>query len=99
MADPGLQDRFRGCLLGLGVQVRLSVRPAHLHPLRIEGARLLALAVSFASHMPQFERASFFGELVSACESAEYRGKIEEAAEVQAPAELARLGNRIEALH
>jgi poly(ADP-ribose) glycohydrolase ARH3 len=37
--------------------------------------------------------------LVSACESAEYRGKLDEASRVQAPEQLAGLGNRIEALH
>ncbi len=42
---------------------------------------------------------AFFLELSAACESSEFRAKIEEAARVQAPEQLAGLGNRIEALH
>jgi poly(ADP-ribose) glycohydrolase ARH3 len=80
-------------------QARLSALPTHVHPLGIEGAQLLALAVALASGMPRFERDTFLGELRSACESAAYRDKFEDAARVQSPEELARLGNRIEALH
>lgn len=49
--------------------------------------------------MERFNRADFFAELRTACESAEYRAKLEEGAQVQAPDDLAGLGNRIEALH
>jgi poly(ADP-ribose) glycohydrolase ARH3 len=49
--------------------------------------------------MEHFDRAAFFGVLLAACESTEYRARIEEAARVQAPEQLAGLGNRIEALH
>src|SRR5207253_8208020 len=65
----------------------------------IEGAQLLALAVALCSHADRFDRAAFFRELLSACESADYREKIDEASRVQAPEQLAGLGNRIEALH
>jgi poly(ADP-ribose) glycohydrolase ARH3 len=83
----------------LAEQARLSALPTHVHPLGIEGAQVLALAVALASRTARFERPAFFGELLSACESAAYRDKIEEAARAQSPEELARLGNRIEALH
>src|SRR5262249_60192140 len=43
--------------------------------------------------------AGFFAELLGACTSEEYRAKIEAAAGIQAPEDLASLGNRIEALH
>jgi poly(ADP-ribose) glycohydrolase ARH3 len=80
-------------------QARLSALPTHRHPLGIEGAQLLALAVAHCSRAERFERAGFFAELLAACESAEYRAKLEEASRVQCPDDLAALGNRIEALH
>jgi poly(ADP-ribose) glycohydrolase ARH3 len=49
--------------------------------------------------MDRFEHSCFFAELVAACESGEYRAKIEAAALIRSPADLAGLGNRIEALH
>src|SRR5262245_44404037 len=48
----------------------------YLHPLGIEGAQLLALAVALCSRMDRFDRAFYFAELLAACESAEYRAKI-----------------------
>lgn len=80
-------------------QARLSALPTHLHPLGIEGARLLALAVALASREGPFDRAAFFAELTAACESDEYRAKLVSAAAVRTPGDLAELGNRIEALH
>src|SRR5205085_6871738 len=41
----------------------------------------------------------FFAELLRACASDEYRAKLEGAARVRRPEDLAELGNRIEALH
>src|SRR5262249_1007186 len=69
------------------------------HPLGIEGAQLLALAVALCSGMEQFDRAAFFAGLLGACESAEYRDKLEVAEGVRAVEDLAGLGNRIEALN
>ena len=63
------------------------------------GAQLLALAVALCSHSDGFDRVAFFRELLLACESAEYRGKLDEARQVQATEQLAGLGNQIEALH
>jgi len=90
---------FRDDRQRLWHQACLSALPTHLHPLGIEGAQLLALAVALCSRMDHFDRAGFFAELLGACASVEYRAKIEAAAEVQAPEDLAGLGNRIEALH
>jgi poly(ADP-ribose) glycohydrolase ARH3 len=80
-------------------QARLSALPTHLHPLGIEGAQLLALAVALCSSVERFDRAAFFAELLGACDSEEYRSKIEEASRAQGLDDLAELGNRIEALH
>ena len=90
---------FRNDPRRLREQARLSSLPTHRHPLGIEGAQLLALAVAFCSGMQRFDRATFFDLLLRACVSAEYRAKLEEAGRVQVPDDLAGLGNRIEALH
>jgi poly(ADP-ribose) glycohydrolase ARH3 len=90
---------FRDDRRRLWDQARRSALPTHTHPLGIAGAQLLAAAVALCSGMERFDRTAFFAELLGACESAEYRAKLEEAAGVRAPAELAGLGNRIEALH
>jgi poly(ADP-ribose) glycohydrolase ARH3 len=80
-------------------QARLSALPTHVHPLGIEGAQLLALAVALCTEAQPFDRPAFFARLREACTSPEFRGQIERAAAVRAPEELAELGNRIEALY
>lgn len=90
---------FRDDRQRLREQARLSALPTHLHPLGIEGAQLLAVAVALCSSMNEFDRGGFFAELLRACTLREYRSQIEAAAAVRAPEDLARLGNRIEALH
>jgi poly(ADP-ribose) glycohydrolase ARH3 len=90
---------FRDDRRRLWEEARASALPTHLHPLGIEGAQLLALAVALCSRMERFDRTAFFAELVSACESGPYRAQIEAAARVQTLEELARLGNGIEALY
>jgi poly(ADP-ribose) glycohydrolase ARH3 len=90
---------FRDDRPRLWEQARLSALPTHVHPLGIEGAQLLALAVGLCTGMEGFDRAAFFSELLGACSSAEYRAKMETAAVIRSPEELAGLGNRIEALH
>ena len=90
---------FRDDHRRLGEQARLSSLPTHLHPLGIEGAQLLALAIGLCSTMERFNHDSFFAELLVACESEAYRTKLEAAARVKAPEDLVELGNRIEALH
>jgi poly(ADP-ribose) glycohydrolase ARH3 len=79
-------------------QARLSALPTHRHPLGVEGAQLLALAVALCSRMERFDRDCFFTPLLSACQSPEYRTKMEMAARSSSPSELAGLGNGIEAL-
>ena len=90
---------FRDDQRRLWEQARLSALPTHRHPLGIEGAQLLALAVALCSGMERFDRAGFFAGLQAACESAEYRAKLEAAEQVRTPDDLAGLGNQIEALH
>src|SRR5262249_19566628 len=90
---------FRDDPRKLAEQARASALPTHRHPLGIEGAQLLALAAGLCSRADRFDRPAFFAELLAACASEDFRGKIEEAARVQAPEDLVALGNRIEALH
>lgn len=90
---------FREDPVRLWEQARLSALPTHRHPLGVEGGQLLALAVALCSRMEQFDRNSFFSELLARCESAEYRSKLEVASLAQAADDLAVLGNEIEALH
>jgi poly(ADP-ribose) glycohydrolase ARH3 len=89
---------FRDDRLRLLDQARRSALPTHRHPLGIEGAQLLALAIAHCSRVERLDRAAFFEELLSACASAPYRAKIEEAAGMRSHSELMRLGNGIEAL-
>lgn len=89
---------FRGDRPKLWEQARLSALPTHLHPLGIEGAQILALAVALVSQVRLFDRSLFFAELQAACESAAYRTKLEAANAVRSAADLNQLGNRIEAL-
>jgi poly(ADP-ribose) glycohydrolase ARH3 len=90
---------FRDHRARLWEQARLSALPTHVHPLGIEGAQLLALAAALCSRMERFDSATFFGELLAACQSGDYRAKLEQAAATRTAGELAALGNRIEALH
>jgi poly(ADP-ribose) glycohydrolase ARH3 len=90
---------FRDDRRRLWDQARRSALPTHVHPFGVEGAQLLALAVALCSGTERFDRAGFFAELVAACASPEYRSQMEQAARVQAPDDLAGLGNRIEALY
>jgi poly(ADP-ribose) glycohydrolase ARH3 len=89
---------FRDDRRRLWEQARLSALPTHLHPLGVEGARLLALAIALGSRGQPFDRLAFFGELLSACESTQYRDKIAAAAGARSAEDLAALGNGIEAL-
>lgn len=90
---------FRDDRRRLWEQTRLSALPTHVHPLGVEGAQLLALAVALCSRMEALDRDSFFAELHKACTAAEYRAKIEAVKGIRGPEDLAALGNRIEALH
>ncbi|HEX5269927.1 MAG TPA: ADP-ribosylglycohydrolase family protein [Gemmataceae bacterium] len=78
-------------------QARRSALPTHTHPLGIEGAQLLAVAVALCLRPTEFDRAAFFEELLRRCQSDEYRGRLERAAAAQSPEDVARLGNGIKA--
>src|SRR5262249_17694526 len=78
-------------------QAELSARPTHLHPLGIEGAQLLAVAVAHCIRSESLDRSAFFDELRERCRSDVFRFKIDLAATARTPAELPALGNGIQA--
>lgn len=79
-------------------QSRFSALPTHVHPLGIEGAQLIALAVAHTSNVEEFNRERFFTDLLQHCRSAEYSDKLKSAATIQSASELLSLGNGIEAV-
>jgi poly(ADP-ribose) glycohydrolase ARH3 len=89
---------FRDDLDQLWQQARLSAEPTHLHPLGIEGAQLLALAVALASQTETLDRRDFIDRLLEACVSDEYRERLEQARGMESPDELCLLGNGIAAV-
>jgi poly(ADP-ribose) glycohydrolase ARH3 len=78
-------------------QARLSALPTHVHPLGIEGAQVLALAVGLASTIEVFDRDTFFAGLAEKCTSPEYSGPLRRAAKLSDVRNLALFGNGIEA--
>lgn len=79
-------------------QARQSALPTHLHPLGIEGAQLLALAVSCCVGSERLNPAEFFDTLAAVCATSEFRDRIGRASRIASPDGLSDLGNGIEAL-
>jgi poly(ADP-ribose) glycohydrolase ARH3 len=78
-------------------QARLSALPTHVHPLGIEGAQVLALAVGLASSIEEFVRDDFFAAVAQRCSSLEFSGPLRRAAQLSDIRDLGRFGNGIEA--
>ncbi len=78
-------------------QAKLSALPTHVHPLGIEGAQVLALAVGLASTIDEFVREDFFDALAGRCTSLEFSGPLRRAAKLTDVRDLGRFGNGIEA--
>lgn len=88
---------FRNAPDLLWEQAKLSALPTHVHPLGIEGAQVLALAVALASQGAPLNREEFFGRLAERCDSLEYAGPLRRAAKIDSPKDLGLFGNGIEA--
>lgn len=86
---------FRDDFERLWTQARASAWPTHRHPLGIEGAQLLALAIGLVSGWDSFDRERFFAALLEKVESEVYRDKLTLASSTQS---LTGLGNGIQAL-
>ena len=78
-------------------QAKLSALPTHVHPLGIEGAQILALAVGQASTMNDLVREEFFANLSDRCAWLEFSGPLGRAARLTDIRDLGRFGNGIEA--
>ncbi len=83
----------------LAEQAERSARPTHTHPLGIEGAQLLALAVgTVVASGDKFESPHVFDLLLERCRNAEFRDRITCATHLKDEQELSQLGNGIAAL-
>jgi len=78
-------------------EARLSALPTHVHPLGIEGAQLLALAVALALRGPPFDRKAFYRELARHAQSEEFRWALSVAARLRPGDSVGGLGNSLEA--
>ena len=78
-------------------EARLSAWPTHQHPLGIEGAQLLAMAMALLAREPIFARDHFYGELRSRATLDEYRWLLDSAAILTSDDTVSFLGNGIEA--
>lgn len=78
-------------------QARLASLPTHIHPLGIEGAQVVALAVALASTADELDRGQFFEKLASRCVSLEYSGPLGRASRLSDVRDLGLFGNGIEA--
>ncbi len=79
-------------------QAELSALPTHVHPLAIEGAQLVALAVALAVAGRWSGRDAFFGELQRRCRTSEYRARLTTAWGLSRTADLPVLGNSVRAI-
>ncbi len=78
-------------------QAERSALPTHRHPLGIEGAQLLALAVALAARQPTFDRSKFYRELIARCRSEEFDWQLKAASKLKRHYSIDFLGNSLEA--
>jgi poly(ADP-ribose) glycohydrolase ARH3 len=78
-------------------EARYSALPTHVHPLGIEGAQLLAIAVALALRPGPLERKPFYRELRRRATTEEFRWHLDMAARLRPGDSLAGLGNSLEA--
>jgi poly(ADP-ribose) glycohydrolase ARH3 len=78
-------------------QAGLSALPTHTHPLGIEGAQLLAVAIARALRTTTFDRKAFYSELLGCAATEEFRWHISVAAKLKPGDSLAGLGSTLHA--
>jgi poly(ADP-ribose) glycohydrolase ARH3 len=79
------------------VEAKFSTLPTHIHPLGIEGAQLLAVAVALAIRPGPLDRRAFYGELLRRVASEEYRWAVSAAARLKRGDTFSFLGSSLEA--
>jgi poly(ADP-ribose) glycohydrolase ARH3 len=88
---------FHADLDKVAEQARLSALPTHLHPIGIEGAQLLAMAVALAARGSPFDRKAFYEELIARCKEDEFRWQLGAASKLRRKHTFGFLGNSLEA--
>jgi poly(ADP-ribose) glycohydrolase ARH3 len=78
-------------------EARLSALPTHVHPLGIEGAQLLAVAVALAARGSPFDRREFYRELRRRARDEEFRWAVGAASRLRPGDTVSMLGNSLEA--
>jgi poly(ADP-ribose) glycohydrolase ARH3 len=78
-------------------EARLSALPTHVHPLGIEGAQVLAVAVALAVRGAPLDRREFYRELLRRAESEEFRWHLSAAARLRRGNTITFLGSSLEA--
>jgi len=78
-------------------QATASAHPTHRHPLGVEGARLLALAVAMAAQGPPLDRAAFYRELARDCREIEFAWQLRAARRMRDRHSLGFLGSSLPA--
>lgn len=78
-------------------QARLSALPTHVHPLGVEGAQLMAVAVALALRPGSLDRRAFYRELLRRAQSEEFRWAVSAAARLRRGDTVAFLGSSLEA--
>jgi poly(ADP-ribose) glycohydrolase ARH3 len=78
-------------------EARLSALPTHTHPLGVEGAQLLAVAVALAALPGPLDRKGFYRELLRRARSEEFRWAVGTAARLRRGDTVAVLGNSLAA--
>lgn len=89
---------FRHDLVRTAEQARLSALPTHLHPLGIEGAQLIALAVALSSCETDFNRSRFVSILLTHCQTTEFQDRLNHSTRIENSNDLLELGNGIQAI-
>lgn len=78
-------------------QARLSALPTHRHPVGIEAAKVMALAVAFAAKAEAIDRREFLKALLERAETEEIRWALKTAARLRRGDSIAVLGHSVEA--
>ena len=78
-------------------QARLSALPTHTHPLGIEGAQLLAFAVSWALRATTFTRKGLYRALLARATTEEFQWHLDIAAKIKPSDSLSGLGSTLHA--
>src|SRR5262249_12672790 len=78
-------------------QAELSAMPTHTHPIGIDGARLIAVAVALAARGATFDRKAFYGELSRYAKTEEFRWQLSAARRLKRTESVGTFGNSLEA--